>query len=117
MFLSRSLSEFSAPLIPNTDDPKKYVMAVEFFNKQVISHFETSYIRRHGSNPFNDLKQNWRFEVINNGECVIWSGYNDFLFIFHNYVALGVRVRSRNKKNLAKVARSEAELLKFFIYV
>lgn len=97
-------------------DPKKYVMVVKFVNKQVLSSLEASYRQRHGSSPFSDLTQNSRSEVINDGECIIWSKNRSFLFIFHNYAAVIVNVLRKNRKNLAKVGGSESYLINSFSY-
>lgn len=97
-------------------DPNRLVMEVQLINKQVLGLLEKAYFDRHGSNPFRDLAINARSEVINEGECVIWSKNNEFLFIFHHYTAVIVRVLKRTKKNAAKAVQSEQYLLEHFAY-
>ena len=98
-------------------NPREQVMFVEFVNKQALSWLEGSYTKRHQTNPFQDLQRNSYTEVIHNGECLIWAKNSRFLFIFHNYTAVMVEVLRKNKKNIAKVKKSEAELCKYFNYV
>lgn len=97
-------------------NPNNYVMDIQFVNKQILAAIESSYVDQHGSNPFKDLKQNPRSEVINDGECIIWSKNNRFIFIFHDYVAAIVEVLRRSKKNVAKAAKSESQILEDFSY-
>ena len=92
-------------------------MLVEFVNKQALSWLEGSYPKRHQTNPFQDLQRNPYTEVINNGECLIWSKDNEFLFIFHNYTAVIVKVLRKNRKNIERVKKSESYLCEHFNYV
>ena len=98
-------------------NPSNLVMEIQFFNKQVLAPLERSYLTQYGANPFNDLKLNLYSETINDGECIIWSKNNCFLFIFHNYAAVIIKILKKNKKNIAKVAKSEACILEHFNYV
>ena len=97
-------------------NPRKQVMLVKFVNKLALSPLEGSYTGQHKTNPFQDLQQNSYTEVINNGECLIWAKNNKFLFVFHNYTAIRVKVLSKNKKNIAKVEKSETYLYRYFNY-
>ena len=90
-------------------NPREQVMLVEFVNKQALHPLEGSYIE--------NLRLDSYTEDINNGECLIWAKNNKFLFLFHNYIAVIVEVLRKNKKNIAKVKKSEAELYKYFNYV
>ena len=89
-------------------NPRKQVMLVEFVNKPVLDSLGGSYIQ--------NLQQYPDTEVINNGECLIWAKNNNFLFVFHNYTAVIVKVLSKNKKNIAKVEKSETYLYRYFNY-
>jgi hypothetical protein len=97
-------------------NPYNYVMDIQFVNKQVLAPLERSYANQHNSNPFQGLKQNRRSEVISDGDCIIWSKNNRFLFIFHNYAAVIVEVLKKNRKNIAKAANSESYILEHFDY-
>lgn len=98
-------------------NPREQVMLVEFVNKQALYPLEGSYTKRHKTNPFQDLQRNPYTEVINSGECLIWAKNNNFLFVFHNYTAVIVKVLKKNKKNIAKVKKSESYLYEHFNYV
>ena len=97
--------------------PNAQVMYVNFVNKQVLSPLEGEYTGQHKANPFQDLQRNLYTEVINNGECLIWAKNNQFLFIFHNYTAVIVKVLRKNKKNIARVKKRESYLYEHFNYV
>ena len=98
-------------------NPNNQVMHVNFVNKQALYPLEGAYTGRHKANPFQDLQKNLYTEVINNGECLIWAKNNKFLFIFHNYTSVIVEVLRKNKKNIAKVRKSESYLYEHFNYV
>ena len=98
-------------------NPSNQVMYVNFVNKQILSPLEGKYTGRHKANPFQDLQQNPYTEVINNGECLIWAKNNRFLFIFHNYTAVIVKVLRKNRKNIERVKKSESYLYEHFNYV
>jgi len=98
-------------------NPSNQVMYVNFVNKQVLSPLEGEYTGRHKANPFQDLQQNPYTEVINNGECLIWAKNNNFLFVFHNYTAVIVKVLRKNRKNIERVKKSESYLCEHFNYV
>ncbi len=89
-------------------NPREQVMLVEFINKLALDSLEGSYIQ--------SLRLDSYTEDINNGECLIWSKDNKFLFIFHNYTAVIIEVFRKNKKSIAKVKKSEVELYKYFNY-
>jgi hypothetical protein len=97
-------------------DPNQQVMEIQFVNKYVLGGLEKSYNDMHCSNPFDDLKTNPRSEVISDGECIIWLKNNQFLFVFHNYIAVIVSVLRKTKKNEANAAKSERYLLDHFTY-
>lgn len=95
-------------------DPKQYVLDFQFINKPVMASVENSYCRNNESNPFVDVAMNPRSEVIGNGECIIWRKNDRYLFFFHNYIAIVIEVLKRNKKNIARVAKRERQLLDDF---
>ena len=97
-------------------DPNRHVMEIQLINKQVLGPLEKTHFDRHGSNPFRELALNSRSEVINEGECVIFSKSNEFLFIFHHYTAVIVRVMRKTEENTAKAVQSEQYVLEHFTY-
>lgn len=97
-------------------EPSKYVMFIEFVNKQILAPLEKSYESCCISNPFQDLRCNSFAEDINNGDCIIWSKGNRFLFIFHNYTAIIVEIKKRNATTIAEAKKKESYILKHFDY-
>ncbi|BEP70864.1 MULTISPECIES: hypothetical protein [unclassified Variovorax] len=91
-----------------------HVMLFDFFNKQVMQTIEFSYEAWHESNPFRDLEQNAYSEVLSDGDCIIYTKNNKFMFVFHEYTCLAVRVLRRNRKNEAREQLKRAEILEDF---
>ena len=81
-------------------------MKILFANKQVTSSLQGSYIEKHKSNPFRDLEKNKFSEVINNGECIIYSNNKGYMFVFHDYTAITVTILNKNRKNVL-IAKSK----------
>lgn len=95
-------------------DPKKHVMLVDFSNKQVHHSLETSYEGKLGSNPYRDLERNPFSEVISEGECLIWSKDHDFLFIFHDYTSISIRIKVRDLDSSLREIEMNQRLLEDF---
>jgi hypothetical protein len=95
-------------------DEKNQVMIVDFANKEIHSILEDSYIDKHGSHPVRDLEMNPYSEVISSGECVIWSKNENYLFFFHDYISISIRVRPRNRKNTERENRANKYLIDSF---
>ena len=94
--------------------PEHQVMLVEFSNKTVHSALEASYEALHGSNPFRDLEQNRYSEVLSGGDCIIYSKNASFLFVFHDYTSVVVRIKRRNPKNIQRERACNARMLEDF---
>lgn len=92
----------------------QHVFLFQWFDKRVTSSFENHYEGRHGSNNFRDLEQNSYTEVIASGESMIYSKNDKYLFVFHDYIGIGIQVKSRNTKNLKRAAGRNEAFLKGF---
>lgn len=79
--------------------PVTQVMLLDYVNKEVLSNLESSYEVHHGTNPFRDLTLNKYAEVLSGGDCIIYSKNRSFLFLLHDYTAIIIVVKPRNKKN------------------
>jgi len=97
-------------------DPQTQVMELWISTKQVLSSLEKRYEAEHDSNPFQDLQQNSRTEVIGDGECIIWSKGNRFLFLFHSFTGIGINVMPRNEDNIAKARKCRVYLRRHFAF-
>jgi hypothetical protein len=95
-------------------DLKSQVMLVDFVNKQVHSTFQATYQARYGTHPVRDLEKNVYSEVLSGGDCVIWSKNDNYLFVFHDYTSIGIRVKRRNRKNSERESRCNAQLIADF---
>lgn len=95
-------------------NPKAFVFDITFANKQVARHFQESYEMQHQSNPFRDLEQNGYSEVINGGECIIYSKNRRYMFLFHDYTVVTVKVLRKNKKNMTLCAKKVENLISDF---
>jgi hypothetical protein len=80
-------------------DLEKHVLHVDFINKQATKVVEEKYQKNHGSNPFRDLEQNPNAEVISEGDCIILSQNGTFLFFFHDYILICIKIMERNTEN------------------
>lgn len=103
---------FKENLVPF--DSQKKVMKVLFANKQVIKFIKNSYFHRHSSDPMRDLEKNEHSEVINNGECIIYSRNNGYMFTFHDYTVITVEILSKSRKNYRIAQNSKIQILKDF---
>jgi hypothetical protein len=93
-----------------------HVMVVDYVNKQVLSEIEAEYGEVHGSNPFSDLQQNKYAETYSEGDCVIYSKNDRYLFLFHSYTAILIEIKRRNAKNIERSRKSAEDLLRHFPY-
>ena len=97
-------------------NPSKQVIEFDYINKPVLDYVEKNYSVEHSSNPFRDLEKNELTEVVNNGECLIWSRRNQYLFIFHDYTAIIIKILSKNRKNMKKSKKSIDYIREHFDY-
>lgn len=81
---------------------KQNTVSFEIVNKLVLNELEKIYGDMNKSHPFKDLQLNPRTETIQDGECLIWSKNNQHLFIFHEGVALILKILKRNKLNMQR---------------
>jgi hypothetical protein len=95
-------------------DASSQVMLVLFASKQVHASIESSYELEHGTNPFRDLELNAGAEVLSQGDCIIWSKNDSYLFVFHDYTSIGIRIKRRNRKNTEREQLRDAEILDDF---
>lgn len=95
-------------------NPRDFVFDISFANKQIIRHFQESYEAQHKSNPFRDLEQNGYSEVINGGECIIYSKNRGYMFVFHDYTVITIKILRKNKKNIALCAKKVEKLISDF---
>ncbi len=95
-------------------NPDRFVMNIRVANKQVTKSLQESYIERHKSNPFRDLEKNKYSEVINGGECIIYSKNRGYMFVFHDYTAITVKILKKNRKNILITQGEINELISDF---
>ncbi|WP_127346408.1 hypothetical protein [Pseudidiomarina mangrovi] len=97
-------------------NPERYVMHLEFINKQVTQTFQASYQDTHYSNPFLDIQENPHAEVIGDGEVIIWYKKDAYLFLFHHYVGFLIDIKKRCRRHTARAEQKEAYIRKHFRY-
>ncbi len=97
---------------PFDNDSK--VMIVDYVNKLVMSALSEDYLAKHGTNPISDLVQNRYSESFGDGECIIYSKNDRYLFLFHSYTAIIIEIKRRSAKNVERSRASAEELLKHF---
>lgn len=95
-------------------DPNRQVMLVQFANKEVHLTFQNAYGAEHGTHHVRDLENNPGSEVLSGGDCVIWSKNDAYLFVFHDYVSIGIRIKRRNRKNEKRVSQRNTQLVEDF---
>lgn len=95
-------------------DQSRQVMVVQFVNKPVLSSLEADYGVAHGTNPFEDLRLNKYAETYSDGDCIIYSKNDRYLFLFHNYTAIIIQIKRRNRKHEEESRASAEELLRYF---
>lgn len=86
--------------------PVKQVMLFRFVNKEILLHVKSDYETQHQSNPFRGLGRNAGSEVLAGGDCIIYSKNRSYLFVFHDYIGITIRVRLRNRKNMERELES-----------
>ena len=91
-----------------------HVMSLEYINKEVFIELDASYQQKFGASPFRDLEKNIYSEVVNGGQCIIWSKNDSYLFIFHDNTAVIIEIMERNPKNEEKAKKSMAYILTNF---
>jgi len=97
------------PFNPNTQ-----VFNIRFANKPFIQSFQESYRDNHGTNCFRDLEQNEGTEVINGGECLIYGKNRGYMFVFHDYTVITIKVLRKNKKNITRCNEKIEKLISDF---
>ena len=95
-------------------DNDKYVMRIQYINKDRCMYIEERYRCEHNSSPFRDLERNDHSELINNGECIIYSKNNFYLFFFHDYTAIMINVLENTEENRKLAYKSEEYIIKHF---
>lgn len=96
---------------------KRYVMHLEFINKQVTQTFQSSYQCYHHSNPFIDIRQNPYSEVIGGGEVIIWHKNKDsYLFLFHDYVGFIIDIKKQCRRHVERAKQKVDYIRRNFMY-
>lgn len=95
-------------------DERHQVMIVNFYNKEVMRLVESEYQLEHNCSPFTDLTQNKFSETYSRGDCIIYSKNFSYLFLFHNYTAISVKIRRRNPKNERRANEGARQILDDF---
>jgi hypothetical protein len=90
------------------------VMLVDFVNKAAVAAFEARYVLEHGASPFADLMQNRYAESFSDGDCIIYSKNDRFLFLFHGYTAITIEIKRRTAKNVERSRASAERLCRHF---
>ena len=90
------------------------VMIVDYANKQVVSALEADYGLAHGANPFDDLQKNKYAETHSAGDFIIFSKNDSYLFLFHSYTAIIIKIKPRTEKNVERSRKSAEEILRHF---
>jgi len=76
-----------------------HMVDFQLVNRQEIIGIEKHYQIRHGRNPLQDLQNNPKTEVIENGECLIYSNKKEYLFFFHGGLGFIIKIKRRSQKN------------------
>ena len=95
-------------------EPEKFVMQLLFANKQIMGAIKESYAQKHGTDPIRDLEKNGYSEIINSGECIIYSKENSFMFVFHDYTVITIRVLMKSRKNKKIAHESRRQIVRDF---
>ena len=53
-------------------------------------------------------------EVINDGECIIYSKNKGYMFVLHDYTAITVKILNKNRKNMMLTKRKQNEIISDF---
>lgn len=83
-----------------------HVMILEYISKDIFIELEAGYRQKYKSSPFRDLEKNLCSEVVNDGQCIIWSKNDSYLFIFHDNTAVIVEIIERNHQNEQRSKKS-----------
>lgn len=92
-------------------DTDKYVMRIQYLNKDLCMYIEEGYRNEHNSSPFRDLEKNEHSELIKNSECIIYSKNNSYIFFFHDYTAIIINVLENTEEN-RKLADESVEYIR-----
>ena len=95
-------------------NPGTHIFNIRFANKLFIQSFQDSYKDSHGTNCFRDLEKNNYSEIINGGECIIYSKNRGYMFVFHDYTVITIKVMRKNKKNIFLCSEKTEELINDF---
>ena len=95
-------------------DDSRQVMVVNYVNKPVMAAFEAKYRLQYSTSPFADLMQNQYAESFSDGECIIYSKNDQYMFLFHGYTAITIRIKRRNAKNVERSRVSAEHLCRYF---
>ncbi|MBM4955204.1 hypothetical protein HYO25_21860 [Vibrio parahaemolyticus] len=82
---------------------KDKVIFCDLLPNQFVNYLNSSYLTENGSLPFDDLVKNPNSEVILDGECIIWSKNDSYMFVFQKGLILIVEVLEKNNQNIALV--------------
>ena len=95
-------------------DQDAHVMIVNHINKEVLLAIEVDYGMAHGTNPFKDLQENKYAETYSNGDCIIFSKNDSYVFLFHSYTAIIIKIKRHNAKNVERSRKSAEDMLRNF---
>jgi hypothetical protein len=95
-------------------DQNTQVMIVDYANKQMLSALEAEYGHVHGANPFEDIQKNKYAQIYSAGDCIIFSKNDSYLFLFHSYTAITIKIKPRTAKNIERSRKSAEEILRHF---
>ncbi len=95
-------------------NPDKLVMKMRFANKQETRSLRVGYQDKHDSGTCRDSEQNKYSEVINGGECMIYSKNNSHEFVFHDNTTITAGILKRNRKNDAEATKCTNKILQDF---
>lgn len=93
----------------------KNVMTFLYLNKEANIIFSDKYKKSHGTNNFNDLMKNEYTEVLNEGECMIYTkDKNKFMFVFHHHTVIIVTIDKSSSRTKKLVLKNKERILRDF---
>ncbi|WP_321404008.1 hypothetical protein [Maridesulfovibrio sp.] len=95
-------------------NPKKQLIQVSVYNPNAWMEFENQYTGQHNSDYYDDLAQNPHSYSTRDSETVVWRKGNQYMFIFHKFLAIAAEVRPNSCKSRSKVGKAHRKLCKQF---
>ena len=85
---------------------KRNIIFCDLLPNQFVKNLNLSYKQANDSLPFDDLVKNPHSEVILDGECIIYSKNNKYMFVFQKGLILVIKILEKNNQNIELVTKT-----------